>query len=102
MSKKYLFGLAIACLAIGACGEKENGVKNEEKPKVVTVSLGSKPKSLDPAMYNEIPSLSIVEQIYNTLFQIDENGKIAPELAESYEYITPTELVIKLKKCQVS
>ena len=98
MSKKYLFGLAIACLAIGACGEKENGVKNEEKPKVVTVSLGSKPKSLDPAMYNEIPSLSIVEQIYNTLFQIDENGKIAPELAESYEYITPTELVIKLKK----
>lgn len=98
MSKKYLFGLAIACLAIGACGEKENGVKNEEKTKVVTVSLGSKPKSLDPAMYNEIPSLSIVEQIYNTLFQIDENGKIAPELAESYEYITPTELVIKLKK----
>ena len=98
MSKKYLFGLVIACLAIGACGENENGVKNEEKPKIVTVSLGSKPKSLDPAMYNEIPSLSIVEQIYNTLFQIDENGKIAPELAESYEYITPTELVIKLKK----
>ncbi|MGL4509752.1 ABC transporter substrate-binding protein [Cetobacterium sp.] len=98
MKKKYLFGLALACLAISACGEKESGIEKEEKSKIVTVSLGSKPKSLDPAMYNEIPSLSIVEQIYNTLFQIDENGKIAPELAESYEYITPTELVIKLKK----
>lgn len=98
MKKKYLFGLALGCLAISACGEKESGIEKEEKSKIVTVSLGSKPKSLDPAMYNEIPSLSIVEQIYNTLFQIDENGKIAPELAESYEYITPTELVIKLKK----
>lgn len=98
MKKKYLFGLVLACLVISACGEKESGIDKEEKSKIVTVSLGSKPKSLDPAMYNEIPSLSIVEQIYNTLFQIDENGKIAPELAESYEYITPTELVIKLKK----
>ncbi|MGL6100255.1 MAG: ABC transporter substrate-binding protein, partial [Fusobacteriaceae bacterium] len=70
----------------------------EKKSKVVTVSLGAKPKTLDPAMYNEIPSLSIVEQIYNTLFQIDSKGNIVPELAESFEYLSPTELVIKLKK----
>ena len=49
-------------------------------------------------MYNEIPALFVTEQIFNTLFKTDENGNIVPELAESYEYLSPTELVIKIKK----
>ncbi|MDX8336636.1 ABC transporter substrate-binding protein [Candidatus Cetobacterium colombiensis] len=98
MTKKYLIGLGILSLLLTSCNEKNKTAKSVEKSKTVTVSLGSKPKSLDPAMYNEIPSLSIVEQIYNTLFQIDSNGNIVPELAESFEYITPTNLVIKIKK----
>lgn len=49
-------------------------------------------------MYNEIPALTITEQIFNTLLKVDENGNIIPELAESFEYVTPTELVIKIKQ----
>ena len=95
MKKFTLFMLGLS-LFITGCGEekKEEKVLNNE----VVVSQGSKPKSLDPNMYNEIPALTITEQIFNTLLRVDEKGNIVPELAESYEYITPTELVIKLKK----
>lgn len=98
MNKKYLLGLGVLSLIFIGCGDKEKNNSTVEKAKNVTVSLGSKPKSLDPAMYNEIPSLSIAKQIYNTLFQVDENGNVIPELAETFEYITPTELLIKIKK----
>uniref|UniRef100_UPI0027DE251B ABC transporter substrate-binding protein n=1 Tax=uncultured Fusobacterium sp. TaxID=159267 RepID=UPI0027DE251B len=66
--------------------------------KVVVVSQGSKPKSLDPNMYNEIPALAVTEQIFNTLLRVDDEGNVVPELAESYEYASPTELIIKIKK----
>ncbi|WP_293722497.1 ABC transporter substrate-binding protein [uncultured Cetobacterium sp.] len=97
-NKKYFLGLLLAGITVTGCGSKDSSSSKNNESKIVTVSLGSKPKSLDPTMYNEIPSLSIVKQIYNTLFKIDSNGNIVPELVESFEYVTPTELVIKLKK----
>lgn len=96
MKKFVLFMLGLSIFITGCGSDKD---KTEEKlTKEVIVSQGSKPKSLDPNMYNEIPALTITEQIFNTLLRVDENGNIVPELAESYEYITPTELVIKLKQ----
>lgn len=92
--KKFVFAMLGLSLFITACSEK----KEEKINNSVVVSQGSKPKSLDPNMYNEIPALTITEQIFNTLLKIDENGNVVPELAESYEYTTPTELIIKLKK----
>lgn len=94
MKKISLFLLSIFLFIFSGC--KDEGDKPKEK--VVNISTGGKPKSLDPAMNNEIPSLQIVEQIFNTLFTLDENGKIQPELAESYQYITPTNLEISLRK----
>lgn len=94
MKKIFLIILSFALL-LGGCGSKD---EKEIKEKKVVVSLGMKPKSLDPNMYYEIPALEVTEQIFNTLFKLDENGNILPELAESYEYTTPTELVIKLKQ----
>lgn len=99
MKKFYTLCIALIVFIFSGCSEKEATTKKEEKKeKVVTISQGSKPKSLDPGMYNEIPSLSIVDQIFNTLFVIDENGNIQPELVETYEYVSPTELIITLKK----
>ena len=93
--KKFALLMLGLSLFITGCG----GEKVEEKvDKSVIVSQGSKPKSLDPNMYNEIPALTITEQIFNTLLKVDENGNIVPELAESFEYVTPTELVIKIRQ----
>lgn len=100
MKKLFLAFFVVACGLIAGCGKDNETAKDTsvKKEKVVVVSQGSKPKSLDPAMYNEIPALTITRQIFNTLLRIDDNGNIVPELAESYEYVTPTELVIKLRK----
>lgn len=94
--KKFIWAMLGLSLLISSCGKDEKISQNTSND--VVVSQGSKPKSLDPNMYNEIPALTVTEQIFNTLLKVDENGDIVPELAESYEYITPTELLIKLKK----
>ncbi|WP_294705204.1 ABC transporter substrate-binding protein [uncultured Fusobacterium sp.] len=93
--KKFSFLMLGLSLFITGCGGEK---QNEKISNDIVVSQGSKPKSLDPNMYNEIPALTVTEQIFNTLLRVDENGNIVPELAESYEYVTPTELVIKLKQ----
>lgn len=94
MKKIVLALFSIFIFVLGGCG----GEKKDENQKIVNISTGAKPKSLDPAMNNEIPSLQIAKQIFNTLFTLDEDGKIQPELAVSYEYITPKNLEIQLKK----
>ena len=96
--RKIAIALATAFLLVGCSSEKTEEKANLTKEKTVVVSQGSKPKTLDPNMYNEVPALFVTEQIFNTLFKIDDNGNIVPELAESYEYLSPTELVIKIKK----
>lgn len=98
MKKKLITILSMALLIFG-CSSKDGEKKSDApKEKVVVVSQGSKPKSLDPYMYNEIPALAVTEQIFNTLLRVDEKGNVVPELAESYEYASPTELIIKIKK----
>lgn len=98
MKKRIVAIMAAALFIFGCSGEKEAAKTEAPKEKVVVVSQGSKPKSLDPNMYNEIPALAVTEQIFNTLFRVDDSGNIVPELAESFEYTSPTELVIKIKK----
>ena len=98
MKKRLLLLIAGICVFISGCETKDTNNTNVQKEKVVIVSQGAKPKSLDPAMYNEIPALTVIKQMFNTLLAIDSSGNIVPELAEYYEYVTPTELVIKLKK----
>lgn len=93
--KKFALMMLGLSLFITGCGGEKGAEKNSNS---IVVSQGSKPKSLDPNMYNEIPALTITEQIFNTLLKVDENGNIVPELAESFEYVTPTELVIKIKQ----
>lgn len=94
MKKFALIMLGLSLFITGCGGEK----KEEKINNNIVVSQGSKPKSLDPNMYNEIPALTITEQIFNTLLKVDENGNIIPELAESFEYVSPTELVIKIRQ----
>ena len=94
MKKFALIMLGLSLFITGCGGEK----KEEKINNNIVVSQGSKPKSLDPNMYNDIPALTITEQIFNTLLKVDENGNIVPELAESFEYVSPTELVIKIRQ----
>lgn len=95
MKKIFLIVSTLTFLLNGCIGKKEEVAK---KPKDLTVIQGSKPRSLDPYKYNEFPALLITEHIYNTLVNLDDEGNVIPELAESWEFLSPTELVFNLRK----
>ena len=97
MKKVLALFVILTAVFFAACGKKqEQGTGSKEK--VVVVSQGAKPKSLDPYMYNEIPGLAVTRQFYDSLFKKEDDGSITPLLAESYEYKTPTELWITLRE----
>ncbi|MGL5988650.1 ABC transporter substrate-binding protein [Cetobacterium sp.] len=64
----------------------------------IIIAQGSKPKSLDPHTFNEFPTLGITEHIFNTLVTLDDNGIPSPEIAETFEYISPTEILFTIRK----
>ncbi|MGL4653148.1 ABC transporter substrate-binding protein [Cetobacterium sp.] len=69
---------------------------SNEKNNII-VAQGSKPKSLDPHTFNEFPTLGITEHIFNTLVTLDDRGVPTPELAESFEYLSPTEILFSIR-----
>ncbi|MBQ3437035.1 MAG: hypothetical protein IJG31_00725, partial [Fusobacterium sp.] len=61
------------------------------------IAFGGKPRGLDPHMSPEIVSGLLSQQIFNSLVDIDENGDIIPEIAESWEFLDEKTLVFNLK-----
>ena len=62
------------------------------------LSMSSSPSKLNPILPADSASSSVSAWIFNGLFTYDKNGNITPELADSYSFISPTKLLIKLKR----
>lgn len=97
MKKRILLFFTLILIIMG-CSEKKESKIEKIKSKDLVVIQGSKPRSLDPYKYNEFPALLITEHVYNTLINMDDNGEVVPELAETWEYLTPEEIVFNLRK----
>lgn len=98
---KKVFFIFLLILGLVGCSDKEEkGAKGEKtkKEQILRVALNGKPKGVDPHMYSEVIGGIMSQQIFNSLVEIDENGNIIPELAESWEFKDPTTLVFNLKK----
>ncbi|QKJ27994.1 peptide-binding protein [Aliarcobacter cibarius] len=63
----------------------------------LNLSMSSSPSRLNPILANDSASGEISDWLFNGLFKYDKDGNITPELASSYEFITPTKLIVKLK-----
>lgn len=61
-------------------------------------SYSSKPGRLNPLIATDSASSEIAGWIFNGLLTYDKNGKLIPELAQSYKFIDATHLYFKLKK----
>lgn len=70
--------------------------KKEEKNRI-RISQELRVTTLDPIKLTDIYSKRAFRFIYDTLFEIDIDGKITPKLAQEYHYITKKLLYIKLK-----
>jgi peptide/nickel transport system substrate-binding protein len=64
----------------------------------LNLSIGSNPSRLNPILANDSASSEISGWIFNGLFKYDKNGKLTTDLAQSYEFLNPTHLIIRLKK----
>lgn len=106
LPKKSLWSLLlvlIAALLLAACAGGGEDTTNEGSEQEgddaasgngeaaeggdLIIAVLSDASSLDPHGANDVPSSVVQSNIYETLTVIDENGEVAPGLAESWEQI---------------
>ena len=95
---KRLFFIFILLFSQLSFAELEDYIleKKEEKNRI-RISQELRVTTLDPIKLTDIYSKRAFRFIYDTLFEIDIDGKITPKLAQEYHYITKKLLYIKLK-----
>ncbi|MDR1376517.1 MAG: ABC transporter substrate-binding protein [Synergistaceae bacterium] len=54
--------------------------------------------TLDPIAHNDVPSSRACYEIYDTLVFFDNEGKVSPGLAESWEFLSGTDYKFNLRK----
>ena len=64
----------------------------------LNLSMSSSPSRLNPILANDSASSEISDWLFNGLFKYDKNGNPTVELAKSYNFETPTKLIIKLRE----
>lgn len=71
--------MGISVLSLSACGG------GEEAGNELKVALGGQITSLDPARADDTYSMIVIQNMYRTLFKIDEKGKLVNDLCEDYK-----------------
>ena len=64
----------------------------------IVVGRASDIVTLDPAGQQDTTSGVLMKHAYSTLLDVDNEGKVVPDLAESYEMKSDTEYVFKLRE----
>ena len=87
---KTLFTLLLAGAMLTACGGAKEGTdggkeetKTAERP--FTVAMATEIDSLDPFNATAGDTKTVMDQIFDGLLDVDEDGNLVPDLAESYE-----------------
>ncbi len=62
------------------------------------LSISSNPSRINPILATDSASGEISSWIFNALVKYDKNGKVVPELAESFHFLDDTTLIFKLKR----
>lgn len=81
-----LAGCSSASSSSSSSSSGENGIGKTD----IILGDGTDIKSLDPQYATDIYSFFLFEHLYSRLLDIDDNGEIICELAESYEIVDDT------------
>ena len=83
-------------------GETQTASESAESGKItktdIVVAMGADVVTLDPAGQQDTTSGVLIHHVYSTLMDIDEEGNLVPDLAESYEMKSDTEYTFKLRE----
>lgn len=90
--------IAALLLVLSACGG--GGSTTASGPTIggtLNVGLNSDVVTLDPLKSTALVDRQVMLNIYDTLVRVDEQNKVQPDLATSWSYTTPTQLVFTLR-----
>ena len=84
--KKIFLTMLLLLIFIVSCGSKNaEGTKKSGDIIKIAVNLQSEPKSLDPQLASDASGITIDSLIYEGLTRLDQEGKVVPAAAESWE-----------------
>ena len=93
-----LLALLIALTLNGCGGTKEASEEAENKDYTIVVGLSEAVATLDPAMHRSRVTETVLRNMFDGLVTRTPDMKIVPEIAESWENVSPTEWVFKIRQ----
>lgn len=98
----FIIGLLLVSVLLVGCGaEKKEQAASTPVPEVkntIVVAQGSDAKTLDPYDTTDAPAGRVAATIFDTLVTRDDEGNIAPSLAESWEIEDDRTYIFNLRK----
>jgi len=92
-----IFLLVLAFL-FAACGSGSNSPQTKSKfGGDLNVGLDSDAVTLDPLLSTALVDRQVMLNMYDTLVRVDAQNNVQPDLATSWQYTSPTELVLTLR-----
>lgn len=104
MKKRSLVLLCTALLvlvavpAVFANGVAEQAPAAPQKAATLTIGVSQEAVGLDPHIVTAFSSMRRIDLLYSRLVRLDENMKVVPDLAESWEIPNNTTYIFHLKK----
>lgn len=97
--KKLIALLLVLCTMLTVVGcSKKAGSANDAAKDTLIVAQGADPTSLDPYGTTDSPAIRVAQCIFETLVTRDDEGNIAPKLAESWEIKDDCTYIFHLRK----
>ena len=96
MKKKVLLTISIILISFlqNSCGSKRISKK-------IIVASSGKIESLDPARANTLKSIQLISSLGDTLYELNSNGELIPELASGMPIISKDRLqIIGIDMCK--
>jgi peptide/nickel transport system substrate-binding protein len=89
--------LIILVFLFTSCGSGSTTTTNSKFGGKLNVGLASDAVTLDPLQSTALVDRQVMLNLYDTLVRVDATNNVQPDLATSWQYTTPTELVFTLR-----
>lgn len=96
---KKLLTILVALIMIASlfgCGSKPDAA--DETKDTLIIAQGADPTSLDPYGTTDTPAIRVAECIFETLVTLDDDGNVAPCLAETWDIVDDTTYIFHLRQ----
>lgn len=95
--RAFLRGVGFALLALVGVAFAQNGAQCASRGGTINVGVDQEAVGLDPNLVTAFSSFRRIELMYDTLVRYDDQGKLVPDLASSWDVPDPTTYIFHLR-----